>query len=63
MFKVVGVGIGATIVGVVLGTTWSQAQQTPMTGGQTQHEQTMGHRAVPRIPTLPGQDAFGAIQE
>jgi hypothetical protein len=23
----------------------------------------MGHEAVQRIPTLPGQDAFGAIQE
>jgi hypothetical protein len=28
-----------------------------------QHEQMMGHGAIHRIPTLPGQDAFGAIQE
>ena len=63
MFKVVGVAIGAAIVGVVLGTTWSQAQQTPMTGGQTQHEQMMGHGVTQRTPTMPGQDAFGAIQE
>jgi hypothetical protein len=63
MFKVVGVGIGAAIVGVVLGGTWSQAQQTPMTGAQMQHEQMMGHGAMQGIPTLPGQDAFGAIQE
>ena len=63
MFKLVGVGIGAAIVVVVLGTTWSQAQQPPMTGGQTQHERMMGHGPMQRIPTLPGQDAFGAIQE
>ncbi|MCX5734522.1 MAG: hypothetical protein NTW68_09375 [candidate division NC10 bacterium] len=63
MFKLVGVGIGAAIVSLVLGTTWTSAQQAPMTGGQMQHEQMMGHGAVQRIPTLSGQDAFGAIQE
>ena len=63
MFKAVGASIGAAIVGVVLGSTWSQAQQTPMTGAQTQHEQMMGHGAMQRTPTLPGQDAFGAVQE
>jgi hypothetical protein len=51
------------MVGIVLGTTWSQAQQAPMTGPQMQHEQMMGHGATQRIATLPGQDAFGAIQE
>jgi hypothetical protein len=63
MFKAVGVGIGAAMVGLVLGTSWGQAQQTPMAGAQMQHEQMMAHGATQRTPTLPGQDAFGAIQE
>jgi len=63
MFKSAVVGISAAIVGVLLGTTWSQAQQVPMAGVQMQHEQMMGQAPGQRIPTLPGQDAFGAIQE
>jgi hypothetical protein len=36
-----------------------------MPDGQTHHEQHMGevHGRQPVVPTLPGQDAFGAIQE
>jgi hypothetical protein len=63
MFKMVGVGIGAALVGIVLGSPWGQAQQAPLSGVQMQHEQMMGHGAMQRTPTLPGQDAFGAIQE
>jgi hypothetical protein len=63
MFKSAVVGISAAIVGVLLGTTWSQAQQVPMAGVQMQHAQMMGQAPGQRIPTLPGQDAFGAIQE
>ncbi len=63
MFKMVGIGIGAVMVGILLGTTWSQAQQAPATGAQMQHEQMMRHGAMRDTPTLPGQDAFGAIQE
>jgi hypothetical protein len=63
MFKVVGLGIGVAIAGVVLGSTWGRAQQMPMTGTQMQHEQMMGHGTMQRIPSLPGQDAFGAVQE
>ena len=63
MFKLVGVGICAAIVSILLGSTSSQAQQTPMTSPQMRHEQIMGQGAIQRIPTLPGQDAFGSIQE
>jgi hypothetical protein len=63
MFKTTIVGAGVVIVGVLLGTTWTPAQQTPMPGGQMQHEQMMRQAPEQRIPTLPGQDAFGAIQE
>jgi hypothetical protein len=42
MFKSAVVGISAAIVGVLLGTTWSQAQQVPMAGVQMQHAQMMG---------------------
>ena len=47
--------MGATLFA---GSTW--AQQAPMAGAQMQHGHTMGQAAS---PTLPGQDAFGAIQE
>ena len=39
------------------------AQQMPMSGGQMQHERMMAQPGGQRIPTSPGQDAFGAIQE
>ena len=63
MFKTTIVGAGVAIVSVLLGTTWTFAQQLPMPGGQMQHQQMMGQAPEQRIPTLPGQDAFGAIQE
>jgi hypothetical protein len=63
MCKATIVGAGVAIVGVLLGTTWTFAQQLPMPGGQMQHHQMMGQAPEQRIPTLPGQDAFGAIQE
>jgi hypothetical protein len=50
-----GVLMGATLF---VGGAW--AQQAPMAGAQMQHEHTMGQAAS---LTLPGQDAFGAIQE
>jgi hypothetical protein len=50
-----GALVGATLFA---GGAW--AQQAPMAGAQMQHGHTMGQAAS---PTLPGQDAFGAIQE
>ena len=50
-----GALMGATLFA---GGVW--AQQTPMAGALMQHGHTMGQAAS---PTLPGQDAFGAIQE
>jgi len=63
MFKGALAVAGALVVGVLLGSTRSQAQQMPVAGGQMQHEQMMGQPQGQRVPTLPGQDAFGAIQE
>jgi hypothetical protein len=50
-----GALMGATLFA---GGAW--AQQAPMAGAQMQHGHTMGQAAS---PTLPGQDAFGALQE
>jgi hypothetical protein len=50
-----GALMGATLFA---GGAW--AQQEPMAGTLMQHGHTMGQAAS---PTLPGQDAFGAIQE
>ncbi len=63
MFKGGLVVAGALVVSILLGSTWSQGQQIPAPGGQMQHEQMMPQPAAQYIPTLPGQDAFGAIQE
>ncbi len=63
MLKAAIVVAVAVLVGVLLGTTWVLAQQMPMTSGQMQHEQMMGQALEQRTPTLPGQDAFGTIQE
>jgi hypothetical protein len=60
VFGVGGVAIGAALL---LGTVW--AQQGHMPEGQMPHEQHMGevHGGQSVVPTSPGQDAFGAIQE
>jgi hypothetical protein len=62
MFKPVILGLAGVIVGVLL-TLPVKAQQIPMPGGQMQHEQMMAQPTAQRIPTSPGRDAFGAIQE
>lgn len=65
MRKAVAVGTGVVALGTVflIGTLWAQNPQVPQ--GQTPHEQHMGevHGRQSVVPTLPGQDAFGAIQE
>jgi len=57
-------GIFLAFVGALMGATLfsggAWAQQAPMAGAQMQHRHTMGQAAS---PALPGQDAFGAIQE
>lgn len=57
-------GICLAFAGALMGATLfaggAWAQQAPMAGAQMQHGHTMGQAAS---PTLPGQDAFGAIQE
>jgi hypothetical protein len=58
--------LAGVLAGILLGVTSFQAQQMPETGVQIQHGQAMGHTASGRteeVPTSPGQDAFGAIQE
>ncbi len=50
-----------TSLGVAVLPGW--AQQMPMSGGQMHHEQMMAQPGGQPIPTSPGQDAFGAIQE
>jgi hypothetical protein len=65
MRKAVAVGTGVVALGTVflIGILWAQNPQVPQ--GQTLHEQHMGevHGGQSVVPTLPGQDAFGAIQE
>ncbi len=56
MLRLGGVAVAALIAGAV------GAQQPSMPGGQMQHQHTV-QQAGQGIPTLPGQDAFGAIQE
>jgi len=60
LFGTGGVALGAALL---LGTVW--AQQPHMPDGPMQHEQHMGQiqGSHPGVPTMPGQDAFGAIQE
>ena len=57
-------GICFAFAGALMGATLfvggASAQQAPMAGTLMQHGHTMGQAAS---PTLPGQDAFGAIQE
>jgi hypothetical protein len=61
MRKGLMIGFSGMLFGAILLTTMTvQAQQVPMHGAQMQHGQTAAYLAV---PTLPGQDAFGAIQE
>jgi hypothetical protein len=55
-------GMAVLVLGALLPLAVS-AQQVPMAGGQTPHAHIMAQPAVGRIPTSPGQDAFGAIQE
>jgi hypothetical protein len=51
------------VVGVLLA-AHTGAQQLPMTDhSHMQHEQMMGRSTGGSVPTSPGQDAFGAIQE
>lgn len=61
MRKILASGVGGVLLGagLILGIAWSQ--QLQMHQGPMQHRQSMGEQ--PKIPTSPGQDAFGAIQE
>ena len=60
VFWVGGIALGAALL---LETVWAQQAQSP--AGQMPHEQHMGPVRGDQgaVPTLPGQDAFGAIQE
>ena len=62
MLKSAMLGFGGIVVGMLLA-RGVEAQQVPMSGGQMQHEQMVAKPASQRVPTSPGQDAFGAIQE
>ena len=53
-------GLGGALVGMLLGVTSIHAQQMPMPHGQAMEKTASGQ---PGVPTSPGQDAFGAIQE
>jgi hypothetical protein len=57
-------GVCLAFAGALMGATLfaggAWGQQAPMAGAQMQHGHAMGQAAS---PTLPGQDAFGAIQE
>ena len=61
MRKVLVIGFSGMVLGAILLVALVQAQQMPIHGAQIQHGQPMGGSVV--VPTLPGQDAFGAIQE
>ncbi len=56
LLKLAGVAVATVLAGAVA------AQQSPMPSGQMQHHHTI-QQPGPGIPSLPGQDAFGAIQE
>lgn len=65
MRKALVTGIGVTVLGAALLTGPVWAQYMPMHGAQMQHGQPTGSApgGHPGVPTLPGQDAFGAIAE
>ena len=65
MRKAVMFGIGGVLFGAALLLRTVSAQQAPMLEGQMHHEQHMGEvrGGQPAVPTMPGQDAFGTIQE
>jgi hypothetical protein len=61
MWKTLGITLSGALLGAILLAETAEAQQMPTQGAQMQHQPPMaGHSAA---PTLPGQDAFGAIQE
>jgi len=61
MWKILGITLSGALLGAILLAETAGAQQMPTQGAQMQHQPPMaGHSAA---PTLPGQDAFGAIQE
>jgi hypothetical protein len=65
MRKAQVVGLGGAVFAAALSVASVRAQQMPTHGGQMQHGQSMVQptSGQPGTPTLPGQDAFGAIQE
>jgi hypothetical protein len=60
MRKVPVMTFSGALLGALLSAGLVEGQQLPMHGAQMQHGSMSGPAAV---PTLPGQDAFGAIQE
>lgn len=60
MRKVLVIAFGGVLLGALLSAALVEGQQLPMHGAQMQHGSVGGPASV---PTLPGQDAFGAIQE
>ena len=61
MWKTLGITLSGALLGAILLAETAEAQQMPMHGAQMQHGQPMGGPVA--VPTVPGQDAFGAIQE
>ena len=67
--KALSIGLAALSVSAILlaQPVWGQEQQPPMMGNtpseQMQHMMRMHGQAEANTPTMPGQDAFGAIQE
>jgi len=67
--KTLSVGLAALSVSAILVAqpVWGQEQKPPMMGNtpseQMQHRMRMHGQAEANTPTMPGQDAFGAIQE
>jgi hypothetical protein len=66
--KTLSVGLAVLSVSAILlaQPVWGQEQQPPMgntSSEQMQHMIRMQGQADANIPTMPGQDAFGAIQE
>jgi hypothetical protein len=66
--KALSIGLAALSVSAILlaQPVWGQEQQPPMgntSSEQMQHMIRMQGQADANIPTMPGQDAFGAIQE
>jgi hypothetical protein len=65
MYKRIASGVAGTVVGLFLISATVLAQQAPSHGKDMHHAHPSARDPISRnpVPTLPGQDAFGAIQE